>query len=114
MVNLKSGKKNLKYLDYLRHFEREKIVGDFLAFLVKETGEIANVPLHDYIKGIDTKSIQNIANTKKVIGVAGGTKQLTTDLAYNKVETIHAVLKAGLVNVLITDEWTAEELLATA
>ena len=46
-------------------------------------------------------TLEELKRTPRVIGVAGGGR---------KVEAIRACLKGGLVNVLVTDKFTAEKL----
>ena len=56
-------------------------------------------PLDDRVIGI---TLEELKKTPRVIGVAGGER---------KVEAIRACLNGGLVNVLVTDKFTAEKLL---
>jgi DNA-binding transcriptional regulator LsrR (DeoR family) len=47
-------------------------------------------------------TLEELKQTPRVIGVAGGKR---------KVDAIRACLTGGLINVLITDKFTAERLL---
>ena len=47
-------------------------------------------------------TLEELKSTPRVIGVAGGER---------KIEAIRACLTGKLVNVLVTDKFTAEELL---
>ena len=56
-------------------------------------------PLDDRVIAI---TLEELKKTPRVVGVAGGDR---------KVEAIRACLKGSLVNVLVTDKFTAEKLL---
>ncbi|KUO74541.1 MAG: hypothetical protein APF77_18900 [Clostridia bacterium BRH_c25] len=73
-------------------------VGDILSQFFDKNGEKIEYELHDRL--ISTK-LDTLKTMKNVIGVAGGLR---------KVHAIHGALKAGYLDVLITDEATAESL----
>jgi len=75
-------------------------VGDILNHFYDKDGNPVESSIEDRL--IST-SLDKLAKLKKVIGVAGGRR---------KVEAIYAVLRRGYLNVLITDEGTANNLLA--
>ena len=70
----------------------------FPAILQSQRGTVHG-PLDDRVIAI---TLEELKKTSRVIGVAGGDRT---------VEAIRACLKGGLVNVLITDKFTAEKLL---
>jgi DNA-binding transcriptional regulator LsrR (DeoR family) len=75
------------------------VVGDIaLQFLDREGHKIAH-PIHERIVGTSLETIKGIP---RVIGVAGGKE---------KVPVIRAALCGGLINVLVTDDQTAVQLL---
>lgn len=75
------------------------VVGDIaLQFFDREGGKIRH-PVHDRIVGTGLETIKGIP---RVIGVAGGKE---------KVAVIRAALCGGLINVLVTDDQTAAQLL---
>lgn len=73
-------------------------VGDILSQFYDKDGNILNFELHDRL--VSTK-LDTLKNMQNVIGVAGGE---------SKVEAIHGALMGGYLDVLITDECTAESL----
>jgi len=75
------------------------VVGDIaLQFFDREGCKIRH-PIHDRIVGTGLETIKDIP---RVIGVAGGKE---------KVAVIRAALCGGLINVLVTDDQTAAQLL---
>ncbi|MHB1171604.1 MAG: sugar-binding transcriptional regulator [Lacisediminihabitans sp.] len=84
--------------------ERESIlaegaVGDVCTFVFDDRGRLVQSEILDRTMGIGLEELRRVP---KVIAVAGGPE---------KVDAIAAVLKSGLVNVLVTDAGTARELL---
>jgi len=78
------------------------VVGDIaLQFFDPEGRKVAH-PIHERIVGTDLETIQRIP---RVIGVAGGKE---------KVPVLRAALHGGLINVLVTDDQTAAQLLDTS
>lgn len=74
-------------------------VGDVLSRFVDKDGNPINTPVTGHLVGT---SLEELKALKNVIGVAGGK---------DKVEAIRAILRGGYLDVLITDEDTAEALL---
>lgn len=74
-------------------------VGDIVLRFFDKNGVPINTEISERIIGI---SIAQLRKIPTVVGVAGGT---------NKVRAIHAALQGDLVNVLITDAFTAKLLL---
>ncbi|WP_434586989.1 sugar-binding transcriptional regulator [Klebsiella sp. R390] len=77
----------------------QDITADVCVTLVNSNGDVLDCPLNRLGFGITTEQLRN---TKKLIGVAGGEE---------KFEGIVASLKSGLLKVLITDFDTAIKLL---
>jgi DNA-binding transcriptional regulator LsrR (DeoR family) len=73
-------------------------VGDIALRFFDAQGAPVKTALDEHILGITT---QQLRRAPRVVAVAGGP---------GKVDAIHAALKADIVNVLITDQDTAEEL----
>lgn len=74
-------------------------VGDLLSQFIDKDGNVVDNELHDRL--IST-SLDSLRDFKNVIGVSAGDE---------KISAINAVLKGGYLNVLITDENTANKLL---
>ncbi len=74
-------------------------VGDILSQFFDKDGNVIEFELHDRL--ISTK-LDTLKEYNNVVGVAGGP---------DKVEAIHAALTGGYLDVLITDDETAESLL---
>ena len=75
------------------------VVGDIALQFFDREGRKAGHPIHERIVGTPLETIKGI---RRVIGVAGGTEKLTV---------IRAALRGGLINVLVTDDQTAAQLL---
>lgn len=73
-------------------------VGDIALRFFDKNGEEINSPLKDLVIGI---SIEELKQIETVVGIAGGSQ---------KVDVIHGALKNKLIDVLITDQQTAREL----
>lgn len=73
-------------------------VGDIALRFFDEDGEEIDSPLKDLVIGI---SIEELKQIETVVGIAGGSQ---------KVDVIHGALKNKLIDVLITDQQTAREL----
>jgi len=71
-------------------------VGDVLAHFFDSQGRPVNTPLDDRVIGM---SLEQLRRVRRSVGVAGGQR---------KHEAIRGALKGGLINVLITDRFTAE------
>ncbi len=79
--------------------KRNGAVGDILSHFINENGEAVSTDLE--ARTIST-SLDTLKSLHNVIGVAAGTA---------KAEAIRAVLRGGYLDVLITDEATAEAIL---
>lgn len=84
--------------DFL-YLRMQGAVGDVLSRFVDKNGTAMDMPMHEHLVGTSLEKLKDLQN---VVGVAGGP---------NKVEAIRAVLRGGYLDVLITDEDTAEALL---
>jgi lsr operon transcriptional repressor len=74
-------------------------VGDILSQFYDKDGKIIQSDLSKKLVSIKLDTLKNASNT---IGVAGGKE---------KIHAIYSALIGGYLNVLITDEDTAKELL---
>jgi DNA-binding transcriptional regulator LsrR (DeoR family) len=83
----------------LQDLARKGAVGDICLRFFDRDGHPVQGPLDDRVIGV---TLEELKRTPRVVGVAGGER---------KVEAIRACLSGGLVNVLITDKFTAERLL---
>jgi DNA-binding transcriptional regulator LsrR (DeoR family) len=75
------------------------VAGDIALQFFDGAGRKVAHPIHDRIVGTDLETIKRIP---RIIGVAGGKE---------KVPVIRAALHGGLINVLVTDDQTAAQLL---
>ena len=80
----------------------QNAVGDVLCHFYDKNGEPVGAELDNRL--ISTP-LQTLKSLNRVIGVSAGS---------NKVDAILGALRAGLLDVLITDEDTAEAVLAKA
>jgi lsr operon transcriptional repressor len=83
----------------VRDLRERGVVGDILGQFFDADGKVADVPLHDRRIGIDLEDLQYIP---KVVGVAGG---------LHKVPAILGALHGGFLDVLVTNELAAVQLL---
>ena len=83
----------------LQDLARRGAVGDTSLRFFDRNGAPVHGPLDDRVIGV---TLEELKQTPRVVGVAGGDR---------KVEAIRACLIGGLVNVLVTDKFTAEKLL---
>ncbi|MCK9444088.1 MAG: sugar-binding transcriptional regulator [Tissierellaceae bacterium] len=74
-------------------------IGDILSQFYDKDGNKINSDLH---QRLITVQLEKLKEKKNVIAVAGGP---------SKIESINAALKAGYIDIMITDECTAESLL---
>ena len=74
-------------------------VGDVLNHFIDANGNPVDTDIEDRIMSTSLETLQSMRN---VVGVAGGVV---------KIPAIHAVLRHGYLNVLVTDEVTAQGLL---
>ncbi|MEW9670913.1 sugar-binding transcriptional regulator [Ammoniphilus sp. 3BR4] len=85
--------------DYERELAEAGVVGDICNIFINSSGRACEISWNSRVIAISLDSLKNIP---LVIGVAQGSE---------KVEAIRAALTGRLVNVLVTDEVTAEYLL---
>ena len=78
------------------------VVGDILGQFFDADGQIVDLAIHDRRIGIELSDLRNI---HKVVGVAGG---------LHKVRAILGALRAGYLDVLVTNELAAIRLLELA
>jgi DNA-binding transcriptional regulator LsrR (DeoR family) len=74
-------------------------VGDVCLRFFDHDGQLIDSPFNERIVGISAEALKSVPRR---IGVAGGA---------NKIDAVHAAVKGGWVNTLITDLETAEQLL---
>lgn len=84
--------------DFL-YLQMKGAVGDVLCHFVDKDGKLVDTSIEDRLIGTPLSTLQELNN---VIGVAAGD---------DKVDAIRAVLKGGYIDILITDESTALQLL---
>jgi DNA-binding transcriptional regulator LsrR (DeoR family) len=77
-------------------------VGDICLRFFDRAGVPVRSPFNERVVGM---SLQQIQNAPRSVGIAGGA---------SKLDAIRAALEGRLVNVLITDRFTAERLIAGA
>lgn len=80
----------------IKKLKEKNVVGDICLHLINDKGEEINSEWNNKIVGIDLDSLKNI---DCVIGIAGGK---------NKAKAILAALQGEIIDVLITDSYTAE------
>ncbi|RCK41517.1 DeoR family transcriptional regulator [Thalassospira profundimaris] len=78
---------------------RKGAVGDILCQFFDDSGQSLDLPLHQRVVGA---RLAALSNSENVIAAAGG---------LSKVRAIQSALKGKYVDILITDEKTAEKLL---
>jgi DNA-binding transcriptional regulator LsrR (DeoR family) len=83
----------------IEELRRAKVVGDISSKYILENGELAAVSINERGIGIELEDLKKI---DKVIGIASGVY---------KTKSILATLKGGYVDVLITDDKTAYQLI---
>ncbi len=83
----------------LLYLKMQGAVGDMLSHFLDENGNLLN---HDVEDRLISSSLDTIKNLDNVIGVAAG---------HSKIAAIRAVLRGAYLDVLITDENTAQQLL---
>ena len=87
-------------LEEREELRRQGAVGDICFRFFDRDGQLIKSPLMNRVIGIEPTSLKR---TRRVVGVAGGTR---------KVNAILAALRGQWINVLITDKRTAESLLS--
>ena len=93
---VKSGTLNQNDLFYLK---MNNAVGDVLCHFLDRDGQLIHTPIEDRLISTSLDQLKQMPN---VIGLAAGA---------NKVDAIRAVLRGGYLDILITDEPTANLLL---
>ncbi|MCI5952529.1 MAG: sugar-binding transcriptional regulator [Anaerostipes sp.] len=83
----------------LRELKKEGGVGEILGRVFDQNGQTIHSDFDQKIIGLSLEDLQKIPTR---VGIAYGTK---------KIEAIKVALQSGLINVLITDHLTAQELL---
>jgi lsr operon transcriptional repressor len=76
------------------------LVGDILGQFFSAGGEVPDLPIHERRIGL---SLAELVQIGKVVGVAGGR---------DKVNALRGALRGGFLDVLITDQAAAQDLLA--
>src|SRR5262249_15261641 len=84
-------------LDTLR---QQGAVGDICLRFFDANGTPVQTPLNDRVIGMDLSQLRQV---RRSVGVAGGQRKLAA---------IHGAIQGHLINVLITDSYTAQALLA--
>ena len=90
---------NILTQDDIDEVARKGAIGDVALRFIDAQGKLVQSELNKRVIGIDLEQLKRIP---RVIGVAGGD---------NKVKAIKATLQGDLLNVLITDQVTAESLI---
>ncbi|RUT28857.1 sugar-binding transcriptional regulator [Arsenicitalea aurantiaca] len=88
--------------DEVEPLRRKGAVGDMLCRFFNRDGTVLDLPFHERVIGVQ---LEALAQSSKVIAVAGG---------LGKLAAIRAALLGRFASILITDETTAEALLAAA
>ena len=83
----------------LQELKRHGAVGEVVGRFVDKSGQICKTPVNDRVLGIEIHDLKEIPC---VVAVASGEE---------KGKSIRAVLKTGAIDVLITDENTAQNIL---
>ena len=90
---------NILSAEEFNQIKKAGAVGDISLRFFNRKGEFISTPLDDRVVGISSDELRAIP---RIIGIAGGDE---------KYEVLRAAVKAKLVNVLITDNITAQKLL---
>ncbi|HET7616726.1 MAG TPA: sugar-binding domain-containing protein, partial [Bacillales bacterium] len=85
--------------DDLKELKQSGVVGDISSRFVDLNGNRVDNSINRRVIGIDCEDLKKI---KEVIGIAYGR---------GKIKAIQAILNGGYLDVLITDDQTAESLL---
>ena len=85
--------------DDLKFLDVQGAVGDISLRFFDQKGNFINGPVDERIVGLTVEEIKKIP---RVVGIAGGNQ---------KLHTVHAALKTKTIDVLITDDKTATELI---
>jgi DNA-binding transcriptional regulator LsrR (DeoR family) len=90
---------NVFSVDELKQLRKQGAVGDICLQFFDAAGAPVRTELTERVIGI---TLSQIRKAKRVIALAGGKR---------KVEAILGALNGGWINVLITDQWTAQAIL---
>ena len=85
---------------HIARLRQAGVVGDVLGYLLDGAGRVLDIPENDRVVALHP---DQLAKIPAVIGVAGGT---------SKAAAINASLRAGLIDVLVTDAEAASALIA--
>jgi deoxyribonucleoside regulator len=85
---------------HIARLRQAGVVGDVLGYLLDGAGRVLDIPENDRVVALHPDKLAKIPS---VIGVAGGT---------SKAAAIHASLRAGLIDVLVTDAQAASAVIA--
>jgi lsr operon transcriptional repressor len=80
-------------------FVRQGAVGDILGYFYDRDGNILSLDLHDHVVAVKPDDLKRIPS---IVGAAAGVE---------KVEPILGALRGKLINILVTDETTARNIL---
>ena len=80
-------------------FVRQGAVGDILGYFYDRDGQVLSLDLHDHVVAVKLEEMKRIPT---IVGAAAGAE---------KVEPILGALRGKLINILVTDETTAREIL---
>lgn len=83
-------------------FVRQGAVGDILGYFYDRDGKVLSLDLHDHVVAVKPEEMKHIPS---IVGAAAGAE---------KVEPILGALRGRLINILVTDETTAREILGRA
>ncbi len=83
-------------------FARMGAVGDIFGYFYDREGQVLSLDLHDLVVAVRPDELKSIPN---IVGAAAGAE---------KIEPILGALRGGLINILVTDETTAGEILGRA
>ncbi len=84
----------------LEDLRKKGAVGDIVGQYYDKEGKVLDIPLHRRTVAV---SLSDIRSMRNVIAVAGGKE---------KVEAIRGALRGGFINILVTDEDTAQSVLS--
>jgi DNA-binding transcriptional regulator LsrR (DeoR family) len=90
---------NVFSVEELKQLRNQGAVGDICLQFFDAAGAPVRTELNERVIGI---TLSQISKAKRVIALAGGKR---------KVEAILGALNGGWINVLITDQWTAQAIL---
>ena len=80
-------------------FVRQGAVGDILGYFYDRDGNILSLDLHDHVVAVKPEELKRIPS---IVGAAAGAE---------KVEPILGAMRGKLINILVTDETTARDIL---